>query len=202
MHSLAPYQHPVLGTVSHSCFGARHRTHLSFLCEVSRPVDIWFSESAKEYQCARPECGKVIAPNTFMANSSRKLGRQITTDHWHADCLITFSMEMLASAKQHVVVGRKRLELDQTTHDARIRILHQYAANRQRMEHYRGRLPDPVLSLRIRRLEVLQQLLRMEIMKCGGPPCSWTECGNQPDSTQCEVNDGEDGEAPKLHMVQ
>ena len=86
---------------------------------------------------------------------------------YHPKCLLEHMQQAMESSSQ------ARPQLDSSMRLQRLRMLRQYAENKQRMKSYSARLPNPALELRIARLEVLRQILRLRVEELGGVPKSW-----------------------------
>jgi hypothetical protein len=130
-------------------------------------MHVWFHTANKPSVCASPECGKELAIGSFIVSC----GKKATATDWHVDCLVEYSKRVLDKPK--TVLGRKRMQIDDSTRKERVRLLKLFAANQQRIRAYQGRQLDDVLAVRLYRLRVLQQLLVLEMEHVGGAPAKW-----------------------------
>ncbi len=135
-------------------------------------INIWFDTLHASVVCADPMFGGDIHAETYAA-FSHSHGDVI---NWHIDCLVAYSKRSL-TPPQHQQLTREQRQ-------RRIKLLRQYGANKQRIESYKRRLPNVVLELRIARLRLLQQLVKIRIAEVGGVPKRWVL-----DASDCGVDD-------------
>lgn len=135
-------------------------------------MNVWFNEAKESCTCVEASCQRPIACGEFVA-LSRQHGALVS---WHPECLVNASKRMLDRKP------RSKFSLDDVGQARRLSLLRQYAANKQRIGVYAKRLPHPVFELRIQRIQILQQLIRLRIADVGGVPKGW-----QPATTSQEV---------------
>lgn len=93
---------------------------------------------------------------------------------WHPECWVVDAFVLIrANPREAVRLGRKPLDLTPEDRNERDKIIRRYAAFKQRINGYGERLPDPVIEVRIQRLEVHQDILWHQIKDYGGPPEKW-----------------------------
>lgn len=123
------------------------------------------------------ECNTVLEPGEMVIKA-----KEPTSNHtiaYHPTCWLRLMEEWLITQGTPVSNrGRRRLELGEEDRKGRLSLLRQHAANKQRIAQYRQRMDavggtDELLGLRIKRLEIGQELLEKRIEDYGGAPRRW-----------------------------
>ena len=98
---------------------------------------------------------------------------------WHPECWVKGAISLLLSTPyRETGPGRKKLDISDTERTARRKILGRHSSLEQRILTQKHQLdrPNPnieVITLRINRFEVLQDVLWWELQKLGGAPTTW-----------------------------
>lgn len=124
---------------------------------------MWFSILNETKTCTA--CGQEIPANTLATFSRWGSYKAWQISAWHPECLVEHSRKAL--------VKPTKVKLSRSESEARVRLMKQYAANRQRIATYQERPASQLTELRIHRLLALQQLLKVRMLEVGGLPRRW-----------------------------
>lgn len=140
-------------------------------------MNTWVERAKVDTVCTAKDCDLAFVEGQMVV----MIRRPPLVASFHADCWLKVAQTWLEDGLETAPKpGRRKLDLSVEDKLLRMTLMRRYAATKQRILRYQERVQpgDEVtgeMRMRILRLYVIQERLKMEINEVGGPPRSWLE---------------------------